>query len=97
MLQHAKNFHHSKTLLISVIAVSLAACAGTESTITPPDSATSSPISSASSSSPQTTNSPSPQTINLPATTAIPESKMPKKLTSKLLLLEILQMVFLTQ
>lgn len=58
MLQRTKNFHHTKALIISVVAISLAACAGTEVTNTPTDSASSAP-SLATSSSPETTSSPS--------------------------------------
>lgn len=57
MPQRIKNFHHTKTLLISVMAISLAACStDTEVTNTPTDSASSAP-SLASSASTETTSS----------------------------------------
>lgn len=69
MLQRTKNFHHTKALLISVIAMSLAACAGTEVTNTPTDSASSAP-SLASSSSPETTT---PSSVTIPGVSNVKE------------------------
>lgn len=64
MLQHKKSFHHIKTFVISVIAVSLAACSdGTETSDNTTDSASSSPSSLPISSSPQSTDVPANVTI----------------------------------
>lgn len=57
MLQRTKNFHHTKNLSISVIAVLLVACSpATETTNTPTDSASTPTTSVATSPSPQTTS-----------------------------------------
>ena len=72
-------FHPLKTLLISVIAISLAACAGTQNTTTPNDSAGSPTFNSASPNEPagspvadSTTGSSSPQPTSSPVSVAIP-------------------------
>lgn len=62
-----------KNLLISAIAVSLAACTGTESTNSPTSSANSTPTYDASSSSPQTTVSPA--SVTLPGVNNVKEIK----------------------
>lgn len=57
MHKSTKLFHHAKTLVVSVLAISLGACSpATETTTTPPDSVTA--PTSVATSSPQTTTSP---------------------------------------
>jgi len=67
MLKNTKLFHHAKTLVVSVIAISLGACSpATETTTTPTDSVSPAPTSVATS---------SPQTTTSPPTVAIPGVK----------------------
>lgn len=70
MLQHTKNSFLTKTLVISVVTVSLVACANTETATTPTDAANPSSTSVATS-SPQTTNSPT--SINIPGVNNVKE------------------------
>ncbi len=64
MLKSTKLLHHAKTLVVSVIAISLGACSpATETTNTPTDTVSPAPTSVATS---------SPQTTTSPATVAIP-------------------------
>lgn len=63
MLKNIKGFHHVKTLVVSVIAVSLGACSPATETTTSTDSVSPPPTSVATS---------SPLTTSSPATVAIP-------------------------
>lgn len=58
MLQHIKSFHHTKKILISLLAISLASCSTGSETSSPTDVTISPSVSSPISSSPQATASP---------------------------------------
>lgn len=72
MLTYKRSLHRLKTLVISVLAVSLASCSnGAEINNSPTDSASLPPASSISSSSPEATDSPS--SIAIPGVSSIGE------------------------